>query len=105
MRNAIHGLIGAVLAAGLLAAAPAVACDLSDEYRQMNGTVASIDGGKLVLAQRGGAEVPFRKAGGVEVMGERRSWGAIAKGDRAIVAWDISDSPAIAHQVCVLPGS
>ncbi len=104
MRNWI-GAFCVAIATLLLAAAPSAACDLSREYRQMNGTVAAIDGGKLVLAQRGGAQVPFKKASGVQVMGERSSWGAIAKGDRAIVAWLISDSPAVAHQVCVLPGS
>ena len=99
------GAFCVAMAAFVLGAAPAAACDLSGEYRQMNGTVAAISGGQLTLAQRGGAEVAFKKAGGVEVMGERKSWGAIAKGDRAIVAWLISDSPAVAHQVCVLPGS
>ena len=105
MRNAIQGLILSAAAVVLLAAAPATACELSDEYRQMNGTVAAIDGGTLTLAQRGGSQVAFAKASGVEVMGARKSWGAIAEGDRAIVAWRISDSPAVAHQVCVLPGS
>lgn len=108
MRNWVHATAIAFIAALLFSAMPAgsaSACDLSDEYRQMNGVVAAVSGGKLTLTQRGGDKVAFKKASGVDVMGARSAWSAIAAGDRAIIAWRISDSPAIAHQVCILPGS
>ena len=105
MHTPIRFLSLLAAAALLLAALPSAACDLSSDYRQMNGSVVQVDGGKLTLEQRGGDRVPFKKAGGVQVMGARTAWSAIQPGDRVIVAWLISDSPAVAHQVCVLSGS
>jgi hypothetical protein len=89
----------------LLAGSSAADCSLSSKYRAMHGSIASVSGGKLTLAQRGGAKVEFAKAGGVSVMGAKSSWSALATGDNAIVGWLISDSPAVAYEVCVLPKS
>ena len=89
----------------LVAGSSAADCALSDRYRAMHGSVASVAGGALTLAQRSGDRVAFRRAGGVGVMGAKSSWSALAAGDRVIVGWLITDSPALAHEVCVLPGS
>ena len=89
----------------LLAGSSAADCALSPEYRQMHGKLEQVDGAKLTLAQRSGDRVEFRRARAVAVMGARTEWAALASGDRAIVAWSISDNPAVAYEVCVLPGS
>ncbi|MBW2269136.1 MAG: hypothetical protein JRH16_11205 [Deltaproteobacteria bacterium] len=89
----------------LLAGASAADCSLSSEYRTMHGSVELVDGGRLTLVQRGGDRVEFRRASGVVVMGAKTEWAALATGDHAIVGWRISDSPAVAHEVCVLPDS
>ena len=89
----------------LLAGTSAADCSLSPEYRPMHGSIDQVDGGNLTLAQRSGDRVEFRKAGNVVVMGAKTDWAALAKGDPAIVGWLISDSPAVAYEVCVLPGS
>ncbi len=35
----------------------------------------------------------------------KTEWAALATGDHAIIGWRISDSPAVAYEVCVLPDS
>jgi hypothetical protein len=102
------GLVVALCAVSstlLLAASSAADCALSSEYRQMHGKVEQVDGARLTLARRSGDRVEFRRADAVAVMGAKTEWAALVAGDRAIVAWSMSDNPAVAHQVCVLPGS
>ena len=89
----------------LLAGSSAADCALSSEYRQMHGKVEQVDSAKLTLAQRSGDRVEFRRASAVAVMGAKMEWAALDSGDRAIVGWSMSDNPAVAYEVCVLPGS
>lgn len=89
----------------LLAGTSSADCSLSSEYRPMHGTIAQVSGGELTLARRSGDRVAFRKAGQVTVMGTKADWSALSEGDHAIVGWLISDNPAVAYEICVLPGS
>ena len=95
-RVALLSLIA--LALPLLVANPA-----STEFRDFSGTVAEITSDKLVIDNRRGDRVSFKRSEATAVTGARQSWRAIEVGDSVSVSWKMTDQPRIAHKVVVLP--
>jgi hypothetical protein len=87
-------LVALLASAGL--AAPALA-----QTRDYTGQIASVGGGSLVVDNRSGDEVTFRRTDETRVTGARSSWGALAKGDRVTVRWKLGDNPRKAYEVVV----
>ena len=75
----------------------------SAEYRDFSGTVAEISGDKMVIDNRRGDRVSFKRSEATTVSGAKTSWGAIKEGDRVSVSWKMVDKPRIAHKVVVKP--
>jgi hypothetical protein len=92
----------AVLAATLFAVLAGADTERG-QGREFNGTVLSIDGGAMVVEDRRGERVTFNRGEDVAVEG-KSGWGAIARGDRVIVKWSLSDGPRRAQRVIVLGG-
>ncbi len=62
-----------------------------------------ISGDKMVIDNRRGDRVSFRRSEATKVSGAKKSWGAIERGDRVNVSWKMVDEPRVAHKVVVMP--
>ena len=77
--------------------------EASAEFREYSGTVTEISGDKLVIDNRRGDRVSFKRSDATTVTGAKKSWQAIEKGDRVSVSWKMVDKPRVAHKVVVMP--
>ncbi len=77
--------------------------EASAEYREFSGKVSEISGDKLVIVNRRGDRVSFRRSEATTVTGAKKRWQAIEEGDRVSVSWKIVDVPRIAYKVVVTP--
>ena len=77
--------------------------EASAEFREFSGTVTEISGDKLVIDNRRGDRVSFRRSAATTVRGAKQSWQAIERGDRVSVSWKMVDEPRIAYEVVVMP--
>jgi len=75
----------------------------SAEFRDFSGKVASISGDTLVIDNRRGDRVSFKRSEATTVTGAKRSWQSIEVGDWVSVSWQMVDKPRIAHKVVVMP--
>ena len=75
----------------------------SAEFRDFSGKVTEISGDKIVIDNRQGDRVSFRRSEATTVTGAKTSWQAIEVGDRVSVSWKLVDKPRIAHKVVVKP--
>ena len=75
----------------------------SAEFRDFSGKVTEISGDKMVIDNRRGDRVSFRRSEATTVTGAKTSWGAIEVGDRVSVSWKMVDKPRVAHKVVVKP--
>jgi hypothetical protein len=75
----------------------------SAEYREFSGKVSEISGDKLVIDNRRGDRVSFKRSGATTVTGVKKSWQAIGQGDWVSVSWKMVDNPRIAYKVVVMP--
>jgi len=75
----------------------------SAEFRDFSGKVTEISGDKIVIDNRQGDRVSFRRSEATTVTGAKTSWQAIEVGDRVSVSWKMVDKPRIAHKVVVKP--
>ena len=75
----------------------------SAEFRDFSGKVTEISGDKMVIDNRQGDRVSFKRSEATTVTGARTSWQAIEVGDRVSVSWKMVDKPRIAHKVVVKP--
>jgi hypothetical protein len=75
--------------------------EASAEYREFSGKVTEISGDELVIDNRQGDRVSFRRSGATTVTGAKKSWQAIEQGDSVSVSWKMVDKPRIAHKVVV----
>jgi hypothetical protein len=80
-----------------------VANAASAEFRDFSGTVAEITSDKLVIDNRRGDRVSFKRSDATTVTGAKQSWQAIEVGDSVSVSWQMTDQPRIAHKVVVRP--
>ena len=101
--SAAPKLVTVALAALLLVALPSLPA--TGQTRDFAGQVASVSGGTLVVENRTGDKVSFKRSEQTRVTGARSSWGALAKGDRVTVRWKLSDSPRVAREVVVRSAS
>jgi len=95
-RIAVRALIAVTLSLVLANAAFA-------EFRDFSGKVAEISSDKMVIDNRRGDRVSFRRSEATTVTGARQSWQAIEAGDWVTVSWQMVDQPRIAHKVVVMP--
>ena len=93
---ALRVLIGAALALIL-------SSEASAEFREFSGKVAKISGDKMVIDNRRGDRLSFRRSEATKVTGAKKRWQAIEEGDRVSVSWKIVDVPRIAYEVVVMP--
>ncbi len=77
--------------------------DASAEFREFSGKVTEISGNKMVIGNRRGDRVSFRRSDATIVTGVKKSWQAIEKGDWVSVSWKMVDEPRVAHKVVVMP--
>ena len=96
VRIAVRVLIAVALPLILSSAASA-------EFREFSGKVSEISGDKLVIDNRQGDRVSFRRSEATTVTGAKQSWQAIEQGDRVSVSWKMVDKPRIAYKVVVMP--
>jgi hypothetical protein len=75
----------------------------SAEFRDFSGTVSEITSDKMVIDNRRGDRVSFKRSEATTVTGAKQSWQAIQVGDSVSVSWTMTDKPRIAHKVVVLP--
>ena len=75
----------------------------SAEFRDFSGKVTEISGDKMVIDNRRGDQVSFRRSEATRVSGAKTSWQAIEVGDRVSVSWKMVDKPRVAHKVVVKP--
>lgn len=89
----------------LVAAAlpPILSTPASAEYREFSGKVSEISGDELVIDNRRGDRVSFKRSGATKVTGAKQSWQAIARGDWVSVSWKMVDNPRVAYEVVVMP--
>ena len=93
---ALRVLIGAALALIL-------SSEASAEFREFSGKVAKISSDKLVIDNRRGDRVSFRRSEATRVTGAKKRWQAIEAGDRVSVSWKIVDVPRVAYKIVVMP--
>ena len=77
--------------------------EASAEFREFSGKVTGISGDELVIDNRQGDRVSFRRSEATTVTGAKKSWQAIEQGDSVSVSWKMVDKPRIAYKVVVTP--
>jgi len=77
--------------------------EASAEFREFSGKVAEISDDELVIDNRQGDRVSFRRSEATTVTGAKKSWQAIEAGDSVSVSWKMVDKPRIAYKVVVMP--
>ena len=77
--------------------------EASAEFREFSGKVTEISGDKMVIGNRQGDRLSFRRSKATTVTGAKKRWQAIEEGDRVSVSWKIVDVPRIAYKVVVMP--
>jgi hypothetical protein len=98
----IHGSVAA-LALIALALPMILPTAAAAEFRDFSGKVTEISADKMVIDNRRGDQVAFRRAATTTVTGAKTSWQAIEVGDRVSVSWKMVDKPRVAHKVVVKP--
>jgi hypothetical protein len=92
-----------IAALALVAVALILPSVAAAEFRDFSGKVTEISGDKMVIDNRRGDQVAFRRSETTAVTGAKTSWGAIEVGDRVSVSWKMVDKPRVAHKVVVKP--
>ena len=77
--------------------------EASAEFREFSGKVTGISGDELVIDNRQGDRVSFRRSEATTVTGAKKSWRAIEEGDSVSVSWKMVDKPRIAYKIVVMP--
>ncbi len=77
--------------------------EASAEFREFSGEVTEISGEKMVISNRRGDRVSFRRSEVTRVTGAKKRWQAIEAGDRVSVSWKIVDVPRVAYKIVVMP--
>ena len=77
--------------------------EASAEFREFSGKVTEISGDKMVIDNRRGDRVSFRRSKATTVTGAKKRWAALEEGDRVSVSWKMVDVPRIAYKVVVMP--
>ncbi len=77
--------------------------DASAEFREFSGKVTKISGDKLVIDNRRGDRVSFRRSEATRVTGAKKRWQAIETGEWVSGSWKMVDKPRVAHKVVVMP--
>jgi hypothetical protein len=103
MRKVSGRIAVRVLVAMALALPLFLSSEASAEFREFSGKVTGISGDKLVIDNRQGDRVSFRRSEATTVTGAKKSWQAIERGDWVSVSWKMVDKPRIAHKIVVMP--
>ncbi len=77
--------------------------EASAEFREFSGKVTEISGDKLVIDNRRGDRVSFKRSEATTVTGAKQSWQAIEEGDWVSVSWKMLDKPRVAYKIVVMP--
>ena len=77
--------------------------EASAEFREFSGKVTEISADKMVIDNRRGDRVSFRRTKATTVTGAKKRWQAIEAGDRVSVSWKMVDVPRVAYKVVVMP--
>ncbi len=88
----------------LVAALPLIlSSEASAEFREFSGEVTEISGDEMVIGNRRGDRVSFRRSEATRVTGAKKRWQAIEAGDRVSVSWKMVDVPRVAYKIVVMP--
>ena len=101
MRKISGGFALRVLIAAALALI--LSGEASAEFREFSGKVTEISGDKMVIDNRRGDRVSFKRSEATRVTGAKKRWQAIEAGDRVSVSWKMVDVPRVAYKVVVMP--
>ncbi len=101
MRKISGGIAVRVLIA--VALALILSGEASAEFREFSGKVTEISGDKMVIENRQGDRVSFRRTKATTVTGAKKRWQAIEAGDRVSVSWKMIDVPQVAYKIVVMP--
>ncbi len=77
--------------------------EASAEFREFSGKISEISSDKMVIDNRRGDRVSFKRSEATTVTGAKKSWQAIEQGDSVSVSWKMVDKPRIAYKVVVMP--
>ncbi len=75
----------------------------SAQYREFTGKVDKKSKREIMVDNRMGDKLKFRRLKGTQVEGERSSWKEIKKDDWVIVHWKMMDNPRKAYRIIVTP--
>ena len=75
----------------------------SAQMREFTGKVDRINKEEVIVDNRMGDKVKFKRLDSTEVAGEKSEWKRVKKNDWVTVSWKMVDKPRKAYKVVVLP--
>ncbi len=101
MRKLVTGI--ALIALVGLAMPLAVPGTASAQMREFKGKVDRINKKEIIVDNRMGDKLKFKKVDETTVEGERDDWKKVKKGQWVVVSWKMMDKPRKAYKVLVIP--
>ena len=101
MRKLVTGI--ALIALVGLALPLAVPGTASAQMREFKGKVDRISSKEVIVDNRMGDKLKFKKLDETTVEGEKQDWKKLKKGEWVLVSWKMMDKPRKAYKVVVIP--
>ncbi len=101
MRKLVTGI--ALIALVGLAMPLAVPGTASAQMREFKGKVDRINKKEIIVDNRMGDKLKFKKLDETTVEGEKKDWKKVKKGEWVVVSWKMMDNPRKAYKVLVIP--
>jgi uncharacterized protein YkvS len=101
MRKLVTGI--ALIALVGLAMPLAMPGTASAQMRQFKGKVDRINKKEIIVDNRMGDKLKFKKLDETTVEGEKQEWKKVKKGEWVLVSWKMMDNPRKAYKVVVIP--
>ncbi len=101
MRKLVTGI--ALIALVGLAMPLAVPGTASAQLREFKGKVDRINKKEIIVDNRMGDKLKFKKLDETTVEGEKKDWKKVKKGEWVVVSWKMMDNPRKAYKVLVIP--
>ncbi len=101
MRKLVTGI--ALIALVGLAMPLVVPGTASAQMREFKGRVDRINKKEIIVDNRMGDKLKFKKLDETTVEGEKKEWKKVKKGEWVVVSWKMMDNPRKAYKVLVMP--
>ena len=95
--------LGSLIALVGLAMPLAMPGTASAQMRQFKGKVDRINKKEIIVDNRMGDKLKFKKLDETTVEGEKQEWKKLKKGEWVLVSWKMMDKPRKVSKVVVLP--